>query len=82
MKHLNPEHFYLPYNDPGNSSFALPFVCKRREDMLKLKTIFDELQIEYRPIVSGNLLLHPFLKNGKIVSLYPMQQLSMIMVST
>ena len=65
MKHLNPEHFYLPYNDPGNSSFALPFVCKRREDMLKLKTIFDELQIEYRPIVSGNLLLHPFLKKWK-----------------
>jgi CDP-6-deoxy-D-xylo-4-hexulose-3-dehydrase len=65
MKHLNSEHFYLPYNDPGNSSFALPFICKNKEDMPKLKTIFKELGVEYRPVVSGNLLLHPFLKKWK-----------------
>jgi CDP-6-deoxy-D-xylo-4-hexulose-3-dehydrase len=65
MEHLDPELFYIPYNDPGNSSFAFPFVCKRPEDMLKLKTIFTELGVEYRPIVSGNLLLHPFLEKWK-----------------
>lgn len=65
MKYLDPEHFYVPYNDPGNSSFALPFICKRKEDMPKLKTIFKELGVEYRPVVSGNLLLHPFLKKWK-----------------
>jgi CDP-4-dehydro-6-deoxyglucose reductase, E1 len=65
MKHLDPEIFYIPYDDPGNSSFAFPFICRRREDMLKLKTIFNELEVEYRPIVSGNLLLHPFLKKWK-----------------
>jgi CDP-6-deoxy-D-xylo-4-hexulose-3-dehydrase len=33
--------------------------------MIKLKSIFNELGIEYRPIVAGNLLLHPFLKKWK-----------------
>ena len=33
--------------------------------MPKLKTIFKELGVEYRPVVSGNLLLHPFLKKWK-----------------
>ena len=65
MKHLDPKHFYVPYNDPGNSNFALPFICKNKEDMPKLKIIFKELGVEYRPIVSGNLLLHPFLKKWK-----------------
>jgi CDP-4-dehydro-6-deoxyglucose reductase, E1 len=65
MKHLDPMRFYVPYNDPGNSSFALPFICKNKEDMPKLKTIFKELGVEYRPVVSGNLLLHPFLKKWK-----------------
>ena len=65
MKHLDPEKFYIPRHDPGNSSFAFPFICKKREDMLKLKTIFNELGVEYRPIVSGNLLLHPFLEKWK-----------------
>lgn len=65
MKHLDPMRFYVPYNDPGNSSFALPFICKNKEDMPKLKTIFKELGVEYRPVVSGNLLLHPFLKKWR-----------------
>jgi len=65
MKHLDPEKFYVPRHDPGNSSFAFPFICKKREDMLKLKTIFNELGVEYRPVVSGNLLLHPFLEKWK-----------------
>lgn len=65
IKRLNPEHFYIPYNDPGNSSFVLPFVCKDPGNVTKLKSIFNDLGIEYRPIVAGNLLLHPFLKKWK-----------------
>lgn len=65
MKHLDPGIFYIPYDDPGNSSFAFPFVCKKEGDVKKLKSIFQELGVEYRPIVSGNLLLHPFLKKWK-----------------
>tara|TARA_B100000767_G_scaffold124559_1_gene118678 strand:+ start:57 stop:1022 length:966 start_codon:yes stop_codon:yes gene_type:complete len=65
IKRLDPEHFYIPYNDPGNSSFVLPFVCKEAGNVNKLKSIFNDLGIEYRPIVAGNLLLHPFLKKWK-----------------
>ncbi len=65
MKRLDPEHFYIPYNDPGNSSFVLPFVCKEARNVTKLKSVFNDLGIEYRPIVAGNLLLHPFLKKWK-----------------
>jgi CDP-6-deoxy-D-xylo-4-hexulose-3-dehydrase len=65
IKLLDPEIFYLPYNDPGNSSFAFPFICKKPEEREKLKSIFDELGVEHRPIVSGNLLLHPFLDKWK-----------------
>lgn len=65
IKLLDPEIFYVPYNDPGNSSFSFPFICKKNEEREKLKSIFDELGIEHRPIVSGNLLLHPFLDKWK-----------------
>lgn len=71
MELLDPELFYIPCNDPGNSSFAFPFICKKREDMLKLKSIFTELGVEYRPIVAGNLLLHPFLKKWKNTASVP-----------
>jgi CDP-6-deoxy-D-xylo-4-hexulose-3-dehydrase len=65
IEHLDPDIFYIPYNDPGNSSFALPFICRRHEDVKKLRDIFNELGVEHRPIVSGNLLLHPFLNTWK-----------------
>jgi len=65
IKLLDPDIFYVPYNDPGNSSFAFPFICKKPEEREKLKSIFDELGVEHRPIVSGNLLLHPFLDKWK-----------------
>lgn len=62
---LDPNIFYVPHKDEGNSSYAFPFVCKKTEDREKLKSIFNELGIECRPIVSGNLLLHPFLEKWK-----------------
>ena len=33
--------------------------------MKKIRTMFDEQKIEHRPIVAGNLLLHPFLAKWK-----------------
>lgn len=71
MKHLDPNKFYVPRYDPGNSSFAFPFICRDRDDMPKLKRIFTELDVEYRPIVSGNLLLHPFLEKWKDTAVVP-----------
>lgn len=57
--------FHIPKYDPYNSSFCLPFVCKTNELKTKLVNIFNKLKIEYRPIVGGNLLIHPFLDKWK-----------------
>jgi len=57
--------FHIPTYDPYNSSFCLPFVCKTKELKTKLISIFNKLEIEYRPIVGGNLLIHPFLTRWK-----------------
>jgi len=60
-----PGVFYIPCRDETNSSFCLPMICKNPDDMKKLKHAFTTLKIEHRPIVAGNLLLHPFLSKWK-----------------
>ena len=44
------------------SSFCFPFICRTDEIYNKLKSRLQDNDIEYRPIVSGNLLKQPFLK--------------------
>jgi CDP-6-deoxy-D-xylo-4-hexulose-3-dehydrase len=44
------------------SSFTLPFVCKNKIIYDSLIKKFQKHNIEYRPLVAGNLLRHPFLK--------------------
>ena len=67
-KYLNliskyPDKFHIPEDYPGISSFSLPFICKNLETFEILKKQFDLHKIEYRPIVGGNLLNQPFLKD-------------------
>jgi len=54
--------FYVPSDSETNSSFCLPIVCRNGDLMKRLKAAFEEAGIETRPIVSGNLLIQPFLK--------------------
>ena len=61
-----PNLFYNIKNAHTNSSFCLPFICKSKEVMLAMKTVFKDGEIEYRPVVAGNLLSQPFLKDYKI----------------
>lgn len=57
------EHlFYIPNGDQTNSSFSLPFVCRHASMMPRLKKAFDNIGVEHRPIVAGNLLEQPFLE--------------------
>ena len=58
-----PDLFYVPENYPGISSFSLPFICKSEEVYEFLRRSFDDCKIEYRPVVGGNLLNQPFLKD-------------------
>jgi len=60
-----PELFFVPKCNSYMSSFTLPFVCKNRKVYDLLIEKFKSNNIEYRPLVAGNLLRQPFLKNYK-----------------
>jgi len=51
----------LLYNvhSEGISSFCLPFIFKKKEDKISLMNALKANNIEYRPIISGNLLQQP-----------------------
>ena len=58
------EHlFYSVKYYSSTSSFCFPFICKTDEIYNKFKAELLKNNIEYRPIVSGNLLKQPFLKD-------------------
>jgi CDP-6-deoxy-D-xylo-4-hexulose-3-dehydrase len=61
-----PNLFYNIKNPKTISSFCFPFICKSRDIMVAMKDIFTKHGIEYRPVVSGNLLAQPFLKGYSI----------------
>ena len=54
---------YVPCLNSEISSFAFPLVCREKKHRIILSKEMEKQGIEYRPIVSGNLLKHPFLKN-------------------
>jgi CDP-6-deoxy-D-xylo-4-hexulose-3-dehydrase len=60
-----PDLFYVPICENTMSSFTLPFVCKNKNVYNLLIENFKKHNIEYRPLVAGNLLRQPFLKNYK-----------------
>lgn len=57
------DKFYIPSTTIENSSFSFPLVSRNHETHVKLKGLLDVNKIEFRPIVSGNLLRHPFLNS-------------------
>lgn len=61
-----PNLFYQLPKSNTNSSFCLPFICKTETIMKNMKETFKEHGIEYRPVVSGNLMKQPFLKDYKL----------------
>ena len=60
-----PNHFHIPNKSETNSSFSLPLILKDSTKLRELKRILTLNSIENRPIVAGNLLLHPFLEKWK-----------------
>jgi CDP-6-deoxy-D-xylo-4-hexulose-3-dehydrase len=50
----------------SSASFCLPIICKHPGLLFKLKCLLVEYGIEYRPILSGNLLRHPFLEGYEL----------------
>jgi CDP-6-deoxy-D-xylo-4-hexulose-3-dehydrase len=63
-----PDKFITPKYYPTCSNFCFPLLCKTKEIADDLKQKFAEIGIEYRPIISGNLLKQPFLKGYDIIT--------------
>jgi CDP-6-deoxy-D-xylo-4-hexulose-3-dehydrase len=61
-------NFYIPPVPQTCSNFCFPLICRTKELADRLKVIFDEVGIEHRPIISGNLLKQPFLSGHKITT--------------
>jgi len=61
-------NFYVPLVPQTCSNFCFPLICKTKELADKMRTIFDEVGIEHRPIIGGNLLRQPFLKDYELVT--------------
>lgn len=55
------ENFYSLQPSLGNSCFCFPFICKTKEIKNKLIELLEIHNIEYRPVVGGNLLRQPYL---------------------
>lgn len=63
----NHQDKFLPVQENiSNSSFCFPIICKDKDTYNKLISLLSKSQIEYRPIVGGNLLKHPFLNGYSI----------------
>jgi CDP-6-deoxy-D-xylo-4-hexulose-3-dehydrase len=54
--------FHMPSHADTNSNYAFPLIAKDKKVADKLKVELENMGIETRPIVSGNLLLQPFLQ--------------------
>jgi CDP-6-deoxy-D-xylo-4-hexulose-3-dehydrase len=71
VRHL----FYIPNADSTNSSFSLPFICRDAAMVPRLKKVFDEMGVEHRPVVAGNLLQQPFLQKWSKTARVPNAEL-------
>jgi len=57
----------IPYFSTS-SNFCFPFICKNKKIYNALVSVFQNFGVEYRPIVSGNLLKQPFLTGYVLTS--------------
>jgi len=63
---LGTNNYIIPENQIGNSSFSFPIIAKDKSLTDYLKRTFKKTDIEYRPIISGNILMHPAFKKYKL----------------
>jgi len=68
LTNKNLDKFHKISDNASNSSFCFPIICRDEEIKKSLINKFDLNGIEYRPVVSGNLLKQPFLKGYDLVS--------------
>jgi CDP-6-deoxy-D-xylo-4-hexulose-3-dehydrase len=57
-----PSELWTDYETEGMSNFALPLIARDHETASTVTKVVDELGIESRPVVAGNLARQPFLR--------------------
>jgi CDP-6-deoxy-D-xylo-4-hexulose-3-dehydrase len=62
---VHVDGYRIPYYSEGNSSFSFPIITFK-DNIGRLKEVLRTNQIEYRPVISGNLLRHPAFKKYKL----------------
>lgn len=63
------DKIHLPQYYEGHiSSFCFPIIFRESKNVFYFKDLCDIHGVEYRPIISGNLLTQPYLKHFKITS--------------
>lgn len=61
-------NYMVPEFQKGNSSFSFPIISYSSKLCKDLKEKLKDAEIEYRPVISGNLLLHPAFKKYELCS--------------
>ena len=54
-----PSGYYNNFKLDGVSNFSLPLIAKNKVIFKDTLNKLDELKVEYRPLIAGNLLNHP-----------------------
>lgn len=57
------DKFYIPERNCRISNFCFPLIARHKQTFTKLKEQLVLANIEFRPVVGGNLLKQPFLKD-------------------
>lgn len=65
-KHCRKVH--VPVVPEGISSFCFPLVFYHSKTTFQFKNLCEKYGVEYRPIISGNLLKQPYLRHYEIMS--------------
>jgi len=60
-----PDWLWTEYRTEGLSSFALPLISEDQEGAHRARRAVDDLGIERRPVVAGNLLKQPFFRHSE-----------------
>lgn len=69
QRYCGDKYFPLNFNNMTTvSNFAIPLVCRSKNTFEKTLKKLQDMSIEVRPIISGNLIRQPFLK--KHIGLY------------
>lgn len=58
---LDRERYYANFKTEGNSSFCFPVIFKDESPLKAIKKL-NEAGVETRPVIAGNLALHPFMR--------------------